>query len=151
MPFPSLNDVPNLAQGWTVALSVATQLKAQCNALAAACQAGPVSAQQIVAFPAYLYSCQSQFNTVAGLTGIAAYAQEQIGNASVNIPSVFSAMQTAITSTIAWVLANFPKDGNGNLLYVQFNASGQLVFTNFTPAQLAGFVTVLQALSATID
>lgn len=153
MPFPSLSgsNPITLAAGLQQAMGYATDLKNRANALIALCQAGPVGADQFLPVPAYFTRVNNQLTAIAAISGMGAYAQAQIGSASENIPNDFTAFQTAITNVVNWITTNFPKDANSNLLCMQFGSGGALTYTQFTVAQLAGLVTVLQALVAAIN
>ena len=60
-------------------------------------------------------------------------------------------MATQLNATRDWIIANFPKDASGYLLYQQFDASGNVTVRQLSTASLAGLRTVLAALIATID
>jgi len=153
MAFPSnTGSVPyTLEAGLSVAMRMAGDIKAQAQALLSGAQSGGVFGNSIVAFAAFLASDLTQFNVIASLSGIGSYAQSQIGSATENITTDFQNLTAAITNTINWITGNFPKDANGNVLYQQFNADGTSKYTLFTPAQLTGFATQLNALIATIN
>jgi len=153
MAFPSSSgSIPiTLESGWEQARVIAATVKTQAQTMLAGAQGAGLSADTILQYTAYLDSASTQLTQIAGISGMAAYAQAQIGT-SLDVASAFNAMLSAIQSTVAWVRANFPADGSGNLLYTQFAPSGgSRVFTQFTAAQLTSFVPVLQALLATIN
>lgn len=153
MAFPSTSgSIPlTLESAWEQARSMAATIKLNANTMLNLIAAGPVSAIQIVPIPGYLLIQKNMLNQFASVSGIAAYAQAQIGNPSLDVAGSFTAMQNAITNVANWILTNFPKDGSGNLLYQKYNADGSFAYLSFTQAQLAGLVTVLNALVATID
>lgn len=153
MAFPSTSgSVPlTLEAAWQQARSVAASVKATANNILALIAAGPVSSIQLVGLPGYMNQQNTILTQCGAVSGIAAYAQAQVGNAGLNVPAAFSAMQTAMTNVSNWVTTNFPKDGSNNLLYQQYNGGGNFAYLSFTQAQLAGLVTVLNALVATID
>lgn len=49
------------------------------------------------------------------------------------------------------LVAMFPKDGNGFLLYQTMNASGVISTRTFTAAQVAAAVALIDSVIATID
>jgi hypothetical protein len=152
--FPAANGTTfplSLADAWTGARNAAANIKLTCTNVLASIAAGPVSAQAIAALPGALTALNTQLTTYAAVPGIAAYAQAQVNNSSLDVAGSFTAMQSALAATISWIVANFPKDGSNNLLCLQFNGSNQPVYTTFTQAQLAGLQTQLTALSATIS
>lgn len=153
MAFPSSGgSVPyTLEAAWQGARTTAAMVKSQAQQLAGAAQSAAVSGQTLISFAAFLADSYARLNQYASLSGIAAYAQNQIGDATFDVSSAFTAMTSAISATVGWIKGNFPKDANGNLLYVQFTSDGHTQYTSFTVAQLANFVTQLNSLIATID
>lgn len=143
--FPLTLDV-----AWTKARDTAANIKSQAVSLNAQITAGPVSSQVVINATSFLANLNLTLTQCAAVPGIAAYAQQQVNNPTLDVAGSFSAMQSALVTVVTWVMTNFPKDVNGNLLAIQFNGSGQLVWTSFTQAQLAGLATLLTALSATI-
>src|SRR6185312_1439892 len=149
MAFPSLSgSLPiTLESGWEQARSNAAAIKAQCQNLLAQAQGAGIAGNVILTFTAHLDTQSTQFATIGAIPGMGSYAQAQVGNPSLDVAAAFNAMTSAIANLIAWVRANFPKDGNGNLLYAQFAPSGgQIQYPAFTSTQLSGFATQLSAL-----
>lgn len=153
MAFPSsTGSLPiTLESGWEQARQIAGAIKAQSQNLVSQGQGAGISGNVIVSFAGYLDSVNAQLTSIAGISGMASYAQAQVGSSTLDVAAAFSAMQTAITNTIGWIKTNFPKDASGNLLFTQWGTGGQAIYTQFTSVQLSGFVTQLQALIATID
>jgi hypothetical protein len=152
MAFPSSSgtNALGLSQALQNAQNIAGQIKQQAQAFAAQAIGPGIVASQLVGIPALWTSYNTALSTYGAVPGMQAYAQAQLGNVSLDIASAFTAMQAAITSTVAWIQANFPASG-GFLQYVQFRIDGNLTYTTFTPAQLTGFLTQLNALIATIN
>jgi hypothetical protein len=67
------------------------------------------------------------------------YAQAQINDATVNVATEFNVMMAQIDNTIAVIMANFPKDAQGRLLFLTFTAdnSGRNTSITFAAAQMA--------------
>lgn len=149
MAFPSTNSTNTLDAALRQAMGIAGDIKAKAQNLANAAASG-LGGDQIVWWPIYLTTQNNLLTQCASVSGIGAYAQAQLGNATFDIVGAFTTMQAAIVSTIAWISTNFPKDVNGNLLYVQYG-SGVFTYTQFTPGQLSGLVSALNALIATIN
>lgn len=153
MPFPATNGTAapiGLDAAWSGARNTASQIQAQAVSLSAQIAAGPVSAAVIIAALSFLTPLNAQLTTYAAVPGIAAYAQTQVNNESLNVATAFSAMQSALVAVVNWILSNYPVDSSGYLQDRQF-ISGQVAWSVFTTAQLAGLATLLAALSATID
>jgi hypothetical protein len=68
------------------------------------------------------------------------------GSLSADAAATVDAMQGAVS----WITTNVPKDANGWVSVHKWNTDGTQTARNFTPAQTAGLVTVLNAVGATI-
>jgi len=153
MAFPSIagtNSV-TLQVALANAMQIAGQVKGMAQNWVALASAGSLNGQQIINMPAGLVQYNNQLSALAATPGLAAYAQAQLGNATFDIATAFTAMQSAITATVQWIAANFPVDSSGFLTYAKFDGSGNVVFTVFTAAQLSGFISQLNSLIATIN
>jgi len=137
-------------EAWTAARSIATQLKVQATSLVAQAQSAGIPANQILGFPQTLNQISTQLTQIAAVGGIAAYAQAQINNSNYNVAAAFTSMQSAVNSLSSWITTNFPVDSGGYLEIVSFS-SGTPLYVTFSPSQLTGFVTSLNALLATLD
>lgn len=93
---------------------------------------------------------RAQLVTAASATGMATFAQEQKGNASLDVVAEFNGVIAAIDNVTSWINSNFPKDGSGFLLAQTLGANGR-VDRVFTAAATAGLRTQLDALLATIN
>lgn len=154
MPFPASNGQAfplTLDQAWAAARLAAQQIQQQAIALNAQIAAGSVSSQTIVNTASFFANANALLTQYAAVPGLAAYAQQQVNNVSLDVAGTFNAMQAALVASLTWIVSNFPKDGGGNLLYAQFNGSGQVVLASFTSSQLSGLATLLTSLIATID
>lgn len=126
----------------------AAQLKAYVQQVSNATAAGNVSANLVIELHWKMIWVKARFDAAAAVPGLAAYAQAQLGNPSLDIAAEFSAMVAQVVATRDWIITNFPSAGG----YIQkdtLDASGVTV-RQFTPAQTAGLRTVLDALIATI-
>lgn len=90
------------------------------------------------------------FNGWAATPGIAQYARDQEANQSYDVIAEYNAMLASFISVRDALIALFPKDGNGFLLYQTLNASGQVQFRNFTQVQLATAVNLISNAIVTI-
>lgn len=89
--------------------------------------------------------------SAASAPGLAAYAQAEYADENYDIAADFTTMLAAMADVRDWIVANFPKNGGGYLLREQIAASGQVTERTFAAAELSALVTLLQALSATIE
>jgi len=150
MGFPSINTSPTLDESWREARLLASQVKqnAQDNATAAA---NGLNGRTLIGLAAYMSDQYARLGVLGAIPNLAAYAQTQVSNPSLDVATAFNNMRTAMLNVVSWVMTNFPKDGSGNLLYQQFTGDGHTSYTTFTSGQLASLVTLLNALIATID
>lgn len=155
MAFPSTlgSKQESLAAAWSAARNTATTIKSRSQSLHDQCAAGDVSATTILDYATMLADMKYRLEQVTNVGGIAAYAQAQINDPTIDIAAEYLSMATQIDTTISWIITNFPKDGSGYLLAVQFSGdnSGRTVPRQLSSAQTAGLRTILQALIATID
>lgn len=153
MAFPSTSGShpDTLDRAWDGARSVAAQIKQQAQTLKDRSLLGPVDSSAILFFINSVADAKLFLIRYAAVPGIAAYAQAQVGDATLNVATEFNAMVAALDTLRDWAMANFPKDANGFLLAKQFSADGRTTDRQFNTASLATFRTQLDALTATID
>lgn len=153
MAFPSDSGTvqDSLASAWLRARQTASTIKSITIDIRDQSALDNIVAARLIALSRELADAKVIFQKCAAVSGISAYAQDQIADPSLNVTTAFNAMVTELTNTIAWITANFPKDASGYLLYMQFDVNGYVVNRTFTPAQTTGLRTVLNALIATID
>ena len=153
--FPSSNGTrqESVAAAWTRARDLAASVKTRTSALSTAAAAEAISSTAILEYAMLLADVKIRLQSAASVSGIAAYAQNQIADPTFDIVSSFNDMVAAITAVQNWIVTNFPKDGNGFLLAKTFmgDNSGRTQDRTFTPAQTATLRTVLNNLVATID
>lgn len=151
MPFPSsISASPSLEDALTQLTSYAGAIKSRTTSLIAASEDGDVDGGVIVNYLRDLVLAKTRLDAVSGTSGLAAYAQAQYNSPGLDIVAEYTAMSAAITATVSWIQANFPKDGSGYLLYEKIEANGTMSYRLFTTAALATFRTQLSALAATI-
>lgn len=151
MAFPSdVGSVTTLSDTWRAVRTLAASVKGRAQALRTASAAGPVTAQQVLDLTVLLAEARARFVTASQVPGLAAYAQDQVGNPSLNVVAEFNAMMVQIDATVSWVRTNLPNDGT-YLLAVTLGADGRYAWRTFQSAVTAGLRTQLDALIATID
>jgi hypothetical protein len=153
MAFPSSSGTvqQSLSEAWHLAREYAGTIKQQATNIRNVAVSGNIASGTILQFSRQLANVKAEFQRIAAIPGIGAYAQAQVDNENLDISAEFTAMVNAITSTIAWVTANFPKDGNGWLLAQSISAEGRTVDRTFAPAATVNLVAALDSLIATID
>lgn len=151
MPFPSTaSSTASLEEALKQITSYAGLVKQRTQGMLAASNAGPVDGAALINYLRDLVVAKIKLAERAATPGLAAYAQTQYNDPALNIANEYNSMLSAINSTIVWISTNFPKDGNGYLLYEQIGGDGTVSYRSFTTAQLATFRAQLTALIATI-
>lgn len=110
--------------------------------------AGPVSASFVITLLDNLKGARSVFDAAGNLPGMAAYAQEQLGQ---DVTADFVAMVSEIDTVGSLIVSALPKDGSGYLLLETIDAQGNRTERTFTSAQTSGVRSALQDLIATIE
>lgn len=126
----------------------ALQLKLTLQAQVATMAAGSVNSSTILGIYVRLKRDDDTLAATAATPGIVQYAKDQKNDQDLDVAAEFTAMRAAIASAISWVGSNFPAAGG----YIQSHQiSGGIVTERlFTPAQTAGFRTVLNTVIGTI-
>lgn len=129
----------------------ANKVKTFTQSLRNASAAGPVGRQGVIELVGVLTRAITAWNGVAARPGIAAYAQAQKGNGSLDVAAEFTAMVTQATSLRDWIVNNFPRDAASQaaLIWV-YDANGNPQELTFTTLDLAQFRTRADAVIATI-
>lgn len=125
-------------------------VKTYCTTARTAMAAGSVVATVIVDLHIRLKADHAALDAAKNTPGLAAYAQEQKNNGSLDVAAEFMAVLAAMADVVTWIEANFPKDGSGFLLRETWGANGP-VDRSFTTAATAGLRTELDALISTIS
>jgi len=146
MAFPTSREM--LATGLSRAQSQASSIKRIAQNNRDRMAAGPITAGGVLSLLDNLSGALATFQGVAGLAGIAAYAQDQLGQ---DVAPDFSAMIAEVTACRDWIVSALPKDGDGYLLLETMDAQGSRTERTFSTAATAGLRTALDALIATIE
>jgi hypothetical protein len=147
---------PNVALGFSNADRAAVAIKNIAVIVRDKAQAGTVTASDILdGLLQTLVIGKATLMAASGTPGIGAYASEQYADVpGYNVATEFTAMMDEINTTITFLVQNYPKDADGNLKKLSFNAdnSGNLVsFSAFTAPQRTAVSNRMIALLATID
>ncbi len=149
MAFPASTEI--LSRVLDQIAQVMLQVKSGAQQIRAASLSGPIGANSVITYVGDLADQRDRLVALSAAPGLAAYAQEQYNNGSLNIAAEFTATLAAITATRDWIVTNFPKAPTTNELKEKtFDANGRVVLNTFSTASLAGFRTQLDALIATI-
>lgn len=142
MAFRASNQVKS--DGYAEAKRLALSLKAYCLDVKTASAAGPISGNVAIALHERLIADRTRLLAIGGITGIAAYAQDQENDNAYDVAAEFTAMTAAIASVRDWIIANVTTTG-----WVTFSTSGVATKT-FSSASTAGLRTQIDTLIATI-
>jgi hypothetical protein len=125
-------------------------IKSMSQTLRSASAAGPIPSSDVTDYMGRVAGFRDRIAEIAGLPGLPAYAQAQKNLPGLDVVAEFQATLAQIDATRAWIITNFPKDAQGNLLMVKFDANGRLTTNTFASAPLATFRAELDALISTI-
>ena len=132
-------------------LGLCQQVKAQAGNAIVSLQAENVTTDFVFQCLDQLRSIVSSMAVYGAVTGLNAFALSALPGYSGTLTTDMAATSTAATNAINWVVSNFPKDSSQTYLLGHIlNADGSRTPRTFTPTQTVGFVTLLQALIATI-
>jgi len=88
----------------------------------------------------------------ASVPGVAAYAQSIVSDTpGYDVVAEYNATRAAQVNARDNLKNMVPKDANGKLLYQSYDANGNLVNTQFTAAQFAPVVSLLDSVIASIS
>src|ERR1044072_3207956 len=116
------------------------EIKRNCTDVKNEAAAGNMPSARILDLYLSLQDKKASLTAAAATPGIAAYAQAQKNNATLDIAAAFSSVLSALDGVLGWIVSNFPKDASGFLLAKTFSGN-TIVDRTFTPTQTAGFRT----------
>jgi hypothetical protein len=153
VPATGTSRADNLSDVWTQARSMAAQLRSRAISLASSAAGPSTPASAVLDAATFFADAKAELLKASQVPGIGTYAQQQINDTTVNVTAEFNAMMAQIDNAVAVIMANFPKDGSGRLLFLTFAAdnSGRNTSIAFMAAQMAAVKTALDALVATIS
>ena len=153
MPFPSATGTKKDVQdgAWDGSRQIAAAIKAEADSISAASAAGPISLKRVLDFQQMCVDAKDYFTRARAVPGIGTYVQNQLAEPARDINAEFTAMMAELDNTIAWVVANFPKDASNNLQALVFDAQNRWAWKTIASAPLAAYRTRLAALIGTID
>lgn len=138
------------ADTYNAVRSRATLFKRLANDTKTAMAAGNVSASVIRQLLEGCLAAKAEFTAAAGVTGLAAYAQQQEGDEAYDVAAEFTAMQSAITGIINEIVALVPTGTGGYVLMEKWEATG-VSSRQVTPAQTATLRDKLDTFIASVE
>lgn len=111
---------------------------------------GDIPSSRILTLLVNLRQDRTSLVAAAATPGIGAYAQQIKNNPTLDVVAEFNSVIASLDQVVAWIVANFPQDGQGFLLAQTLGPAGP-VDRMFTPAQTSGLRTQLDSLIITIE
>ena len=139
------------AQAWESIKGTFGQVKVNTANLRNDSAAGDIAADRVTRYVAMLSDSLDNLAAAVSVPGLLAYAQEQLNDPAFQVVTEYTAARNEMTACRDWIVANFPADGGGYLLYHSFGVGGRITVRTFAPAVLAGLRTQLDLLLATLD
>ena len=131
--------------------ATALSVKAETQGLRNRSAAGAVERTAFLSLIRRIDGAIDIWDQTAALPGIIAFARDQKGDQGLDLSAEFSAMRAAAVDLQDWLFAVFPKDvGTGAWLVEEYSAEGIATALTFSTAQLSGFLTRADTLTATI-
>lgn len=150
MAFPATQQI--LLEGFQQARSIASRVKTRVTRVRDLSAAGPINRFEVIKLVSLLSDSNTTLSSIASISGIGQFAQDQLDDNSIDIAAEFSTMNSAIIALRDWIVNNYPTDsGSGAWLVESYNNSGNSVPLTFTTAELVTFRTHCDTLIATID
>lgn len=151
MALPSSTS-PWVGQALIQVISQAAGTRAQAASALAELQAGPVSTTWVFNAIDTMVGAIDRFNRFKNVSGLDAYATEQIPGYAGTLTADITATVNAIQQCVDWCVATFPKDSTNTwLLAFSMAADGTRAPRTFSTAQTAGLQTRLQTVIATVS
>jgi len=150
MAFPASQGT--LASSLQEASNIAVRLKGLAQQVRTASAAGDTGRSIYLTLQARLAEGAARWAQIGAVPGIAAYAQEQYGNGSLDVVAEFTTMRNAVLALRDWIFNNFPKDGGSSaaLVFV-YNVDGVPSELTFTSVQTIQFRVEADAFIATVS
>jgi hypothetical protein len=92
-----------------------------------------------------------RLDALSGTPGLPQYAKDQQNNQAYDVAAAYTNMRQQMLAVRDNLIAMFPKDGNGFLLYQTLSAAGVISARTFTAAQVAPAVAAIDTLIASIQ
>lgn len=140
-----------LARGYDSLKAIAARLKKFAQQASTKMQAGDVDSNYLFAIVDELLADKAQMTEYSQLPGMAQYARDQEDDQTYDVVAEYNAMIAAINAAGIWIRDNFPKDVDDYLLERKFNLNVTTAPRIFTPAELTGLVTLIDAVDAAIE
>lgn len=113
-------------------------------------QGATVSADQVIAVIQHAAAVLPRFASWTSAPGLEQYARDQEADQAYDVVAEYTAMRNTIRDLRDSLIALFPKDGAGYLLYQKLNADGTFAMRTFTAAQMSATLALFDAVDASI-
>lgn len=112
--------------------------------------ASSLTRKQVLDYGNFLADSLALLNSYTGVAGLQAYARNEENNATLNLASEYSALQTQIVATQDWGVTNFPNT-SGELRVYTYDANKRFADIVLTGPQLTSYKNQLSSLIAAIN
>ncbi len=146
MTFRASNVLPSTA--YDIVRRAAIQLKINLQGINSRLSAGNADYDFLREIFRTLERANNQFDTLKTTPGLADYAKDQEIDPTYNVATEFTSMQSTITASMGWIVANVPT--NVTAKTPDTWGDGTLISDTFTPAQTSGLRTQLSSIIAEI-
>lgn len=109
-----------------------------------------VSANQVIQVLTETKSVIEIMERAAAVSGMAQFAKNQFDDQGLDIVAEFQSLRSGLEGVRDWVIGNFPMSPGGFIEKDTLETDGSITVRQFTPAQTAGLVSVLDTSIATI-
>lgn len=153
MAFPSDagTHADDLSNAWQGIRGAAGTIKSRSQWLRDLASSSGVSADLIVRYLDEMVAMRVILDRMTAVPGLSAYVRQQIDNQTIDIVAEFQTMRTQLAATIQWIVDNFPKSNPGGYASAYTLTTNGTQFRTLAQASLAGLVTQIDSLIATID
>lgn len=135
---------------YTVAKGTARALRQYCVDFNEIAAANNISGNLVLDLRGRLLTDNGIFSSAASVPGIVDYVKEIEDDPTYDVAAEFSAMQTAVEDTDAWIVTNYPADENDWLQHQKFTSNG-IDTRAFTPTQTNGLRAEVQNIIDAIE
>ena len=147
MAMPTAKSRPQLATTLQHILNEAATVRSIANAFRLTLIAGPIASTQVIEYHNQLRAAYGSLVAKEGVTGIVAYARDQLNDQVLDIVVEYQAMKSAIEAVLQETLATLPKVSGTNHYALHEELNGQIAVRTFGP----GASATLQGLLLTLE
>jgi hypothetical protein len=142
--------ITEVEQGYRNYKVIAATIKKFAGIKSAQFQAGLVNADNVLGVFHDMRRWDADLSAIAAIPGIVQFARDVESDQGYDVVTEYNALKLTIDTLMTEIKTTFPVDGNGYLLEKKWNAQGTYDFRQFTVAQLATVVSLIDAVGASV-